>query len=52
MEADSQIANTTPTLKISHIQNVTTIPPLLQLIDKVAPRKYETKALANNKVKV
>jgi hypothetical protein len=35
-----------------YIQDVTTIPLLLQLLEQVAPRKYETKALANNKVKV
>jgi hypothetical protein len=35
-----------------YIQDVTTIPPLLQLLEHVSPRKYETKALANNKVKV
>jgi hypothetical protein len=34
-----------------YIQDITTIPPLLQLLEQVAPRKYETKALAN-KVKV
>jgi hypothetical protein len=35
-----------------YIQNVTIIPPLLQLLEQVAPRNYETKALANNQVKV
>jgi hypothetical protein len=35
-----------------YIQDVTIIPPLLQLLKQVAPRKYETKALANNKFKV
>jgi hypothetical protein len=36
----------------TYIQDVTTIPPLLQLQEQVAPHKYETKALANNQVKV
>jgi hypothetical protein len=31
---------------------VTTIPPHLQLLEQVAPRKYETKALADNKVEI
>jgi hypothetical protein len=35
-----------------YVQNVTTIPPLLQLLGQVAPRQYETKALANNEDKV
>jgi hypothetical protein len=54
----AQIANTTPTLNIPpkpppiYIQYVTTIPPLLQLLEQVAPHKYETKALSNNKVKI
>jgi hypothetical protein len=29
-----------------YIQDVTSIPPLLQLLEQVAPRSYETKALA------
>jgi hypothetical protein len=35
-----------------YIQYFTTIPPLLQLPVNVAPHKYETKALANNKIKI
>jgi hypothetical protein len=35
-----------------YIQDVITIPPLLQLLEQVAPRDYETKALAHNQVKV
>jgi hypothetical protein len=35
-----------------YIQNVITIPLLLQLLDQVAPRAYETKVLAQNQVKV
>jgi hypothetical protein len=34
-----------------YIQNVTSIPPLLQLLEQVAA-KYEIKALADNQVKV
>jgi hypothetical protein len=35
-----------------YIQNVTSIPPLLQLLEQVAAHQYETKALADNQVKV
>jgi hypothetical protein len=35
-----------------YIQDVTTIPLLLQLLEQVAPHKYETKAVADNKVKI
>jgi hypothetical protein len=35
-----------------YIQDVNTIPPLLQLLEQVAPRKYKTKAITNNLVKV
>jgi hypothetical protein len=35
----------------TYIQDITYIPPLLQLLEQVATRKYETKALADNKVK-
>jgi hypothetical protein len=34
-----------------YIQDVITIPPILQLLEQVAPRDYETKALAHNQVK-
>lgn len=34
------------------IQDVTTIPPLLLLLEQVAPSAYETKALSQNQVKV
>jgi hypothetical protein len=36
----------------TYIQDVTIIPPLLQLLEQVAPRNYETKTLADNKVKI
>jgi hypothetical protein len=36
----------------TYIQDVTIIPPLLQLLEQVAPCKYGTKTLANNKGKV
>jgi hypothetical protein len=35
-----------------YIQDVTSIPPLLQLLEQVASHQYETKALANNQFKV
>jgi hypothetical protein len=35
-----------------YIQDVTSIPLLLQLLEQVASHQYETKALANNQVKV
>jgi hypothetical protein len=35
-----------------YIQDVITIPPLLQLLEQVAPQAYETKAFAQNQVKV
>jgi hypothetical protein len=31
-----------------YITNVTSIPPLFQLLDQVVPKLYETKALAEN----
>jgi hypothetical protein len=34
-----------------YIQDVTSIPPLLQLLEQVAAQQYETKALADNQVK-
>jgi hypothetical protein len=35
-----------------YIQDVTSIPPLLQLLEQVSAQQYETKALADNQVKV
>jgi hypothetical protein len=35
-----------------YIQDVTSILPLLQLLEQVAAHQYETKALADNQVKV
>jgi hypothetical protein len=35
-----------------YVQDVTSIPPLLQLLEQVAAHQYETKALADNQVKV
>jgi hypothetical protein len=34
----------------TYMQDVTSIPPLLQLLEQVASHQYETKALANNQV--
>jgi hypothetical protein len=41
----------TPKSPPIYIQDVITIPPLLQLLEQVAPRAHETKALAQNQVK-
>jgi hypothetical protein len=35
-----------------YIQDIITIPQFLQLLEQVAPQKYETKAQTNNKFKV
>jgi hypothetical protein len=35
-----------------YIQDVTSMPPLLQLLEQVAAQQYETKTLADNQVKV
>jgi hypothetical protein len=41
-----------PKLPPIYIQDATSIPPLLQLLEQVVAHQYETKALANNQVKV
>jgi hypothetical protein len=41
-----------PKLPPIYIQDVTSIPPLFQLLEQVAAQQYETKALADNQVKV
>lgn len=35
-----------------YITNVTTVPPLLKLLDQITPQLYDLKALANNQVRV
>jgi 2-methylisocitrate lyase-like PEP mutase family enzyme len=57
MEMKTSNVNTTPALNTPqnpflYIQDVISIPLLLQLLEQVATQQYETKALANNKVKV
>jgi hypothetical protein len=42
----------TPKPPTIYVQDVTSIPPLLQLLKQVAAHQYETKALADNHVKV
>jgi hypothetical protein len=42
----------TPKPPPTYIQGVTSIPPLLQLLEQVAARQYKTKALADNQIKV
>jgi hypothetical protein len=53
METNNPKVNTTPALNTSYLHTgVTSIPPLLQLLGQVAAQQYETKAHANNQVKV
>jgi hypothetical protein len=42
----------TPKSPPIYITNVTSIPPLFQLLDQIVPKLYEIKALAQNQVKV
>jgi hypothetical protein len=42
----------TPKPLAVYIQDVTSIPPLLQLLEQVAAHQYETRALADSQVKV
>jgi hypothetical protein len=42
----------TPTPPPIYITNVTSIPPLFQLLDHIVPQLYEIKALAQNQVKI
>lgn len=47
-----------PTTEVTHkpppifVSDVTVLPPLLQLLDQIAPQQYEIKALANNQVRI
>jgi hypothetical protein len=41
---------TTPKPLPIYISNVTTVPPLIQLVDQIVPQHYEIKALTNNQV--